>query len=146
MALNFRKYAQKGEAFVKKLAIQLGDPEDTARAGRILRAVLHAFRNQSTPDESMQMIAQLPMFIKAIYVDGWRMHQKQTKVRHLKDFLSEVKAADEPNATFDFQDDEAVIKSAKAVFNVIKEYVSEGEIDDIVNTLPKELRPLLEEA
>ena len=146
MAINFKKYTQTGEAFLKQVAIQLGDPEDTARAGRMLRAVLHVFRNQSTPMESMQLIAQLPMFIKAIYVDGWRINHKQDRIRHLDDFLFEVRKADEPNAMFDFGDDEEVTKAVKAVFHVIKEYVSEGEIDDVINTLPEELRPLVEEA
>ena len=39
-----------------------------------------------------------------------------------------------------------VIKAVKAVFHVIKEYVSEGEIHDVINTLPEPLRPLVEEA
>lgn len=146
MAINFKKYTESGEAFLKQIAIQLGDPEDIGRAGRMLRAVLHVFRNQTTPVESIQLIAQLPMYVKALYVDGWQINKKQVRIRHLDDFLFQVRKADEPNDLFDFGDDEEVTKAVKAVFNVIKEYASEGEIKDIINTLPEELRPLLQEA
>ncbi len=146
MAINFKKYVQTGEVFLKKLAAQLGDPEDTARAGRVLRSVLHVFRDQSTPQESIQLISQLPMFIKAIYVDGWRIGQKQIRIRHLDDFLNEVQETDKSIGSFDFPNKNATQHAVKAVFHVIKEYASEGEIEDVISTLPKELRPLMEDA
>mmetsp|Transcript_10190 Transcript_10190/g.23503 ORF Transcript_10190/g.23503 Transcript_10190/m.23503 type:complete len:147 (+) Transcript_10190:58-498(+) len=146
MALNFKKYAQTGEAFINKLANELGDSENTARAGRILRVVLHVFRNQSSPQESMQLISQLPMFIKALYVDGWRIGQKQKRIRNVEDFLFEVREANQPNGRFDFGDEEDILKAVKTVFRLLKEYVSEGEMEDLIKTLPEKLRPLLEEA
>ena len=146
MTFDFKKYVQSGEIFLKKLAVQLGDPEDTAKAGRILRAVLHVFRDQSTPQESVQMIAQLPMSVKAIYVDGWRIGQQQKRIRHPEHFLHEVQEADRSIGRFDFPNENATEHAVKAVFHVIKEYVSEGEMADMISTLPKKLRPLMEEA
>ncbi|MDB4438576.1 DUF2267 domain-containing protein, partial [bacterium] len=90
MTLNFDKYAQSGKAFVKKIAVELGDAGNTSTAGRILRSTLHVLRDQSTPEESLQLISQLPMLIKAIYIDGWRISGRKVKVRHLDDFVLEV--------------------------------------------------------
>jgi uncharacterized protein (DUF2267 family) len=48
MALDFNKFAKDGTKFIKELAKELGYPEDTARAGRVLRSILQALRNQLT--------------------------------------------------------------------------------------------------
>jgi hypothetical protein len=84
MTINFDKYAQTGKEFVKKIAFELGDEDNTSRAGALLRATLHTLRDQSSPEESLQFISQLPMFIKAIYVDGWKPGSHKNHVRHLE--------------------------------------------------------------
>lgn len=143
MALNFNKYIQDGEQFVREVAAATKDPSDIAKAGRILRAVLHAFRNRLTPSESLQLVAQLPMLIKAIYVDGWRMSNDIKYLRHWGDFIEAVREEGGPATRNDFVTDREVEHAIHAVFKVIKARVSEGEISDIVATLPEELRPLL---
>ncbi len=70
MTLDFEKYAAKGNEFINKLAEHLNDPDNRDRAGRILRSVLRALRNRLTVEESLQLISQLPMAIKAVYVEG----------------------------------------------------------------------------
>jgi len=140
MTIDFGKYALTGSEFVKKVAIELGDKENTSRAGRILRAVLHVLRDQSTPQESMQFISQLPMFIKAIYVDGWRLGSDKGRVWHLDDFITAVR---NEAASDDFLNEESCSQAIQAVFRVIREYVSDGEIEDLRRTLPEEIRVLL---
>lgn len=142
--MNFTKYAQTGEAFVKEVAKELGYPKDTNKAGRVLRSTLHVLRNQSSPDESMQFISQLPMLIKAVYVDGWGMHKKGNRVRHLEDFVARVREEGGNLASEDFPSEEQALAAIKAVFRVIKAHVSEGEIEDLRRTLPESLRPLLD--
>jgi len=85
MQINFDKYAQTGRDFVKKIATKLGDPDDLEVAGRLLRSTLHVLRDQSTPEESVQFISQLPMFVKALYVDGWKLASKKGRVRVMAD-------------------------------------------------------------
>lgn len=141
MTLNFDKYAQTGKLFIKKVAIELGDEENILRASRVLRASLHVLRDQSTPEESLQFISQLPMFIKSIYVDGWSLGSKKNRVRRVDDFVAAVmgKAGEA-----DFASPESCLVAIKAVMRVIKEYVSEGEIEDLRRTLPENLRSLLD--
>ena len=59
MTINFEKYARTGKEFVNKVAFELGDDRNTAKASRILRSTLHVLREQSTPEESVQFISQL---------------------------------------------------------------------------------------
>jgi len=144
MSMNFEKYARSGQAFVKKVATELGDEKDISAAGVILRATLHVLRDQSTAEESVQFISQLPMFIKAIYIDGWKVSGKKAKVRHLDDFVEEVHKQCRAAGHDDFTSQEGCYLAIHAVFRVIKEFVSEGEIEDLRRTLPEELKPLLD--
>lgn len=142
MTPNFNKYAQKSNLFLKEVANELQMPEDPGRALRILRAVLHGLRDRIPPQESLQMISQLPMYIKAIYVEGWKWAPNNNSIRHIDDFVQAVKVHDGISGDYDFEDPEHTEEYIKAVFRVLQRHVSEGEIADVVATLPTELRPL----
>ena len=142
MTPNFDKYAQKSNLFLKEVANELHIPEDRGKALRILRAVLHGLRDRIPPQESLQLIAQLPMFIKAIYVESWKWSPNNKGLRHLDDFMMSVKKHDGVSGPNDFENPEQTEKNIKAVFRVLKRHVSEGEIADVVATLPSSLRPL----
>ena len=144
MLLNFKKFADVAEAFVKDLAGRLGAPGDRDRAARILRNVLHLLRDQISPQESIQMISQLPMFLKAVYVDGWRIAGKPNKIRRYDTFIDEVRYPPGPKVYSDFESNEEAEESIRIVFSMISEKVSEGEMLDIISTLPTALRPFFQ--
>ena len=144
MLLNFRKFADSGEAYLKDLAGRLGTPNDRDRAARILRNVLHLLRDQITPQESVQLIAQLPMFMKAVYVDGWKIGGKQDKIRHFETFVDEIRYPPAVKIYTDFKSKEEAEAAIRTVFAMIVEQVSVGEIKDVVGTMPPALRPLFE--
>ena len=143
MSPQFVKYIEKGESFIGEVAIEIGDPDDKVRAARILRAVLHTFRNCVTPVESLQLISQLPMLIKAIYVDGWKIGHQGRQLRHLPDFIEAVREAEGIDKSYDFVTDYEAKEAIEAVFRVLKNHVSQGEIADLLAVLPPELKSLL---
>lgn len=144
--MNFEKYVEKGNLFLKELAEELGVPEDKERAGRILRTVLHTLRKRLTLEESFDLISQLPMCIKAIYVDGWKPSPFPDKtIKTVEDFINEVLEEDKRSAGKDFGNEEHAKQVIKAVFRVIKRHVSDGEIQDIKGDLPKSLKTLFED-
>ncbi|MEO9804968.1 MAG: DUF2267 domain-containing protein [Reichenbachiella sp.] len=145
MALDFNKFAAQGNEFINKLSKELGHPGDSARAGRVLKSVLQALRNQLTTEESIQMLAQLPMFLKAVFVENWRLSGPK-KVRHLEDFFDEVRRIDGQSAKYDFYLDQDMDKALKAVLLLLGKYISAGELDDIRAVLPKELKPIIDRA
>ncbi len=144
--MNFEKYAEKGNLFIKELAQELGCPDDKKKAGRILKAVLKALRNRLSHEESMHLLAQLPMCIKAVYVDGWKLSQTPEKIKNVSEFIEEVMRYDVPRAQQDFANKDEAIRAVKAVFKVIKNHISDGESQDVEAELPKQLKELWEEA
>ncbi len=145
--MNFEKYVQKGNLFLKELAEELGVPQDKDRAGRILRAVLHALRKRLTPEEYLDLVAQLPMCIKAVAVDGWRIIESPDKsIKDVDDLIHAVMEEDRRTAARDLGNEEHAKEAIKAVIRVIKRHVSDGEIQDVEAELPKHLRQFVEEA
>jgi len=143
--MNFEKYVEKGNLFLKELAEEIGVPGDKERAGRVLRTVLHVLRNRLTLEESFDLISQLPMCIKAIYVDGWKPSPMPDKtIKSVDDFIHAVLEEDRRSAGRDFGNEEHAKQIIKAVFRVIKRHVSDGEIQDVKGDLPKHLKELWE--
>lgn len=142
MALNFDKFASEGNAFLKKLAVELKVNDDTEKAGRILKAILHTLRNHLSVEESVQLLAQFPMFLKAVYVDSWSL-KKHERVKHLEDFIREIKREDGRSANGDFENDEDVKHAIAAIFISLRQYISDGEMHDIAAQLPADLKDLV---
>ncbi|MDN5205016.1 DUF2267 domain-containing protein [Fulvivirgaceae bacterium BMA10] len=142
MTLNFKKYAEKAERMVEELAIQLGIPDRRDTAGRILRSVLHALRNRISLEESFQLMAQLPMALKSVYVEGWRPSKQQKTVRTIPGFIKEVMKEDGKPGRHDFSTLKDGENAIRAVFKVLENHVSEGEINHIRNAMPEELKDL----
>jgi len=145
-ALNFEKYASKGNMLINEIAVEMVQTpaEGRNKAARSLRAVLHVLRQLIPLEESLQLLAQLPMCLKAVYVDGWKPLEPPRRVKHLDEFATMVYAEDGRAAASDFQSEEEVLEAVKAVFTVLKKHVTPGEIEDIRGSLPKELKSLLD--
>ncbi len=141
MTINFDKHAQAGKEFLRKVAFELGDEHDTSKASRLLRATLHTLRDQSSFEESMQFLSQLPLFIKGIYVDGWNPGTRRNHFRHLDDFVMAVQHAGGFGVC---ENPLEKLHDVQSVMHVVAEYVSEGEMDDFRKTIPEGLRILLE--
>lgn len=146
MSLNFEKNAAKGNEFLNQLTIELGIPNDKVKAGRILRSVLKTLRNRLTVEESMQFIAQLPMAIKALYIDGWKISKQPERMKTVDDFMIGVLTEDRLAAISDFTSEEQTKAAIEAVFRTLSRYVSEGEFKDMIAVVPKELKEFFEES
>lgn len=142
MTLNFEKYAAKGNEFINKLAAHLGDEANRDRAGRILRCVLKALRNRLTVEESLQLIAQLPMAIKAVYVEGWKLHHDFVRIHTMEEFAAEVMREDGFSVWRDFASMEEAEDAIEAVMKTLADYVSAGELHDIIDLMPNEIKRL----
>lgn len=140
MIHNFDKYALKGNEFLNKLAARLGDEDNKHRAGRVLKCVLHALRNRLTIEESLQFMAQLPMVIKAVYADGWKLNAHHNKIKTMDDFSEEVIKEDGLSAWKDFPGVSDATEGIEAVMKTLADYVTAGELHDIIAILPKDLQ------
>lgn len=138
--MKFEQYVQEANKFVSEVALELGIP-DTDQAYRVMTAVLHTIRDIITPEESLHLISQLPMLLKATYVNGWHLKPK-TRVRSMDEFIECLLLQNPRTAPRDFGNDERAKDNTRAVLNVLKRHVSAGEIQDIMDQFPMELAEL----
>jgi uncharacterized protein (DUF2267 family) len=145
--MNFEKWVANANAFVNEVGRALGDQSDTERARRIVRSVLHTLRARLSIDESMHLLAQLPMLLKAIYVDGWKLSSSGNRGIHSEDdFLFEMLQTDGHAGHRDFPDRQDARKAAVAVLGVISRHVASGEMDALEHSMPRPIRHLIEDA
>lgn len=140
MESMFDRYSREGNEFINELAIALNHKEDTARAGRKLKAVLHAIRNHLTVEESVQMLSQLPLFLKSIFVDKWSIKATKNRVKHLDDFYKEVQDVNKQTSQLDFPHINDASEATEIVLHMLRRYVSPGEMEDMKAVMPKNLK------
>ncbi|MGI9547388.1 MAG: DUF2267 domain-containing protein [Flavobacteriaceae bacterium] len=144
MALNFNQYATEGNTFIKEYAKEMNLAGNRDKAGRILTSILHALRDIISPTESLQFIAQLPMFLKAVYVNGWNLKKDKPRIKKMAEFIELVRKHDGPAAINDFEySDEVAERYIDTTFIYLRKYVSLGEMEDIRDGLPKDLKSMI---
>jgi uncharacterized protein (DUF2267 family) len=96
---------------------------------------LHALRDRLSVAEAAHLGAQLPMVIRGFYYEGWHPAGQPPKEHSRTAFLARVEAdAHAP----EFEAEPAV----RAVFGLLAERISAGEIEDVKGLLPKPIREL----
>lgn len=145
--MNFQKWISTANTFINEVAAELrmeGEPE---RVRRIVRVVLHALRARLSPEQSVHLLAQLPMLLKAVYVQGWRLnHSVDRGIRTEDDFLHEIFRDAGSFGPVDFPEREDARRAAVAVLRVMTHHVSAGQMNDVLHEMPRHIRPLIEEA
>ncbi|QXP58314.1 DUF2267 domain-containing protein [Olleya sp. HaHaR_3_96] len=142
MSLNFNQFATEANTFLKEYTKALSLGEDTEKAGRILSSVLHGLREIISTEESLQLIAQFPMFLKAVYVNSWRLH-KNKKINTIKEFVDLVREFNGVTAMHDFKSYELSENYINTTFILLRKYISLGEMEDIKSELPKDLKNMV---
>ncbi len=137
MSLDFDKYAQEGNEFMKRLTERLGHPDEKDQAGILLRAVLYALRDRISVAENLHLVSQLPMFLKAVYVSEWSYRDDVDRVRTEEDFTTRIEHYQRQYGEQDFDWKASTPELATKVFAEIERYLSEGEVKDIKSQLPK---------
>lgn len=127
---------QKAHVWLKDMADELGTA-DQQEAYRVLRAFLHALRDRLTVNEAAQLSAQLPIFIRGVFFEGWEPSRTPEHARDLDSFLrriaDEALLAGETEASF----------AAAAASRVLRRHVSAGEEDSLMHVMPEHIRELL---
>lgn len=139
--MKFEQYVNEGRKFVNEVSQELGDPADTDRAERVMTAVFHTLRELLSPEESLHLISQLPMLVKAIYVNGWHLNKKN-KIRSMDEFIECLMLQNPRTAAQDFGNDQRAKDQTKAILRVLKRHVSQGEIQHMIDQFPLELTEL----
>lgn len=141
--MNFENYIAKANGFLKDIAIEIGEPENKAKAGRVLRAVLYALRDRFTAEESIHFVAHLPILIKGIYVDGWHLTRLGEHTNCLSTLLMDVKSYGFNGKNGDFSNDDKSLAMIRAVLRVLKRYIRDGEIHHLKVLMPEQIKDVI---
>ena len=133
----FEKALHKAHVWLNEIAEEMGEGTTKQQAYAALRAMLHALRDRLNVDEAAQLAAQLPVLVRGIYYEGWDPSKTPLKIRHRDEFIELVR---EYLGKTDNVDPE---QAARAVFAVLRKHVTEGEIKDVLDEMPTEIRELL---
>ena len=82
---------QQMQVWLKSLCDSGGYAGET-EALAVLRAVLHQLRDRLTPQEAVDLGAQLPLIVRGIYYEGWRPSKTPEKLHSQDEFLEGVSA------------------------------------------------------
>ena len=130
----FDETLHKTNTWLKEIAQVLGS--ERQRAYQALRAVLHCLRDRLTVNEGAQLGDQLPMLVRGIYYEAWHAAGTPEKIRSREGFLAKIATHLPKTRPIDAED------AARAVFQVLEHHVTAGEIDDVIQSLPQEIRTL----
>lgn len=145
MASRFEEYSQDENLFLTNLAEALGHPGEIARSGMVLRNVLHTLRDHITVSESLKMISQLPVFLKALYVDNWTFTEKPMRIKNRKEFTTEVEKHEATYGERVLDWKESTEEMVMIVIRELESHISKGEDDGFLAQMPEDLKKLFRE-
>lgn len=128
----FESTIQKTYEWLRDL-MDILDWNDEQLAYLALRGTLHALRDRLTIDAGAKLSSQLPMLLRGIYYEGWKPSQTPVKVRTPEEFLDYVHEHFNCTALSAYLDIEEIVL---AVFQVVADHVSSGQIYRIKQALP----------
>ena len=106
------------------------------RAYRLLRQVLHVVRDHLNADEAAQLGSQMPVLVRGIYYEGWNPSKTPVTERKPEGFIQRVQEGFDTDPLGDAE------QAIKAVFAVLENHISSGEMDDVKTTFTTKIRVL----
>lgn len=112
------------------------DWDNKPRAYRLLKAVLRALRDWLQIAQAADLASQLPELLRGAYYEQWRPATTPVKKRSRADFVARVEES--------FKADPLAhpAQDIMAVFSLLSEKATPGEIDKVRRALPEDLRNL----
>lgn len=98
--------------------------------------MLQALRDWLPIQEGAQLSAQLPLILRGVFYDQWRPSTVPVHPRDKATFVRRIEEDMGPKPPPHLED------AITAVFELIGDRVSRGEVDDVRQSLPKDLREL----
>lgn len=133
----FDVHVDTAQQWLDELSENLDLPEtESRRALHALRAGLHAIRDRLPAHEVLDLGAQLPVLIRGLYFEGWTLRTQPHPIRDRAAMIARVETELGPDRHLD------PVDVLRAVIHVIVEHVTDGEIQDVLATLPEPIRAL----
>jgi uncharacterized protein (DUF2267 family) len=133
---SVERTVHKTNEWLNELAseLRLDDRDD---AWRILRGYLHVLRDRLTMDEGAQLAAQFTHLIRGVFYEGFDPGHQPEPIREPEVFLARLSGAAE------LRDPDEAAPAAAACTRVLVKHITEGELDEVLSQLPREIRDIL---
>ena len=125
---------QQTQEWLKELRDNADFETETA-ALCVLRVVLHQLRDRLTPEEAVQLGAQLPTVLRGVYYEGWRPSRTPERIRSKEQFLDAIETKLLPRAL-------PVERAVRDVFALLAHHCDPGEISQVIDQRPAGLKGL----
>lgn len=133
----FDATVDKTNQVLKEIEEVYGWPKDRRQQSYdAVRAVLHALRDRLPVEEAAQLAAQLPMLLRGVYYEGWVPSRVPVKMNR-EEFVARVRQ------NFPFDVEGGIEPLIHRVVDALRKYVTGGEWDDVLSSLPEELAAIL---
>jgi uncharacterized protein (DUF2267 family) len=127
----------KTNEWLKQLSEEL-EIEDREDAWRILKSYLQLLRDQLTVNEGAQLGAQLPIILRGAFYEGFDPGRRPAKARDAESFLDLLASRGR------LRDRQEAARVAEAATRVLRRHVTEGELEDVLSQLPREVTQVLQ--
>ena len=134
---NFDSTVQETNQLLGKIEKEFGWPEDRrTQSYSLLRAVLHAVRDNLPTNEAVHFAEQLPMLVKGFYYEGW-VPSDTPKDMDREEFEQTIRQDYQLSSDEDFED------LISKTFNIVMKSISDGEAEQVKGNLNEGIRELL---
>jgi uncharacterized protein (DUF2267 family) len=99
-----------------------------------LRAVLSALRDRLTIEEAFHLSSELPLLVRGIFWENYRPVHKPERYRSKEEFLEKVSSGLGQISPMNPEE------CTRAVFGVLERHVPEGQMADVKQMLPEDVR------
>lgn len=127
---------QKTYRWIDEISEELGEV-GRREAYRDLRAFLQTVRDRLIVDQAAELGAQLPMLVRGIYYEAWDPSRAPVKMKAEEFVETFMERAVLPPGR-------EPLAAMKAAAGVLRRHVTEGETEDVLASLPLEIRRLIE--
>jgi uncharacterized protein (DUF2267 family) len=133
---SFDSSVQTAREWLNHLMEELHHSHSEQETYQAMRAVLQVLRDRLPVENAAQFAAQLPLVLKGVYYEGWDPSGKPEKIRSQEEFIEKIREA------LPRRNDYEPERFARAVFKMLEERLSGGELKNVKSTLPKEILEL----
>ncbi len=142
--VNLNKYCQEAHEYFNQLTEKLGHPYEGRRAMIIWRAVMHSIRDRIHIGESFDLISQLPLMLKGLYVENWKFHEKPPMDYHsIEEMKEQVKKLQHQFGEMQFDWDLSTEEIISITLDSLKVYLSDGQIEHIKGQMPADVKSII---
>jgi len=131
---------QKTQEWLHALEQRLGmlPNQDDQAVYRVLRAFLQTLRDRLSPEEAADLAAQLPMFLRGVFYEGWRPTQTPKRYDDADAFLAEF--FDRAQVVPGGVGERELVRAASAV---LERHVTAGQYRHVLDQLPEAVRQVV---